>query len=627
MATARADRRLAAVLVADVAGYSRLVERDERGIVARLRDHRTELVMPLLAEHHGRIVKLTGDGAVCEFGSAVDAVECAACIQRGMAEREGSLPEAERIGFRIGINLGDLIHDEGDLYGDGVNIAARLEGIADPGGICVSRTVYEYVRGKVQLGFRALGPQRLKNLSEPVEAYQVVLAGGLLHVGRRPRRRHLLVVGTSVLLALFALASGGWWFLVRPARDETIPAGGKPTLAVLAFDNLSGDPAQDYFSDGIAEAILTALARSSHLSVTARNSSFVYKGGPADVKQVGRELGVRYLLEGSVQKAGDRVRVTAQLVDTHTGGHVWAERYDRPLGDIFAVQDEVTAAIAARLGASIERAEADLAKRKAPADLGAYDYYLQGRAKRLTSVKAQILEARELFKKAVELDPGFAPAYAELAHSYYTEVALRWDVPRRAEALAEGFAAARTAIALDPTLALAHLSMGNLSLRQHNYDEAVAWAERAMAFDPSDPENYAGLANIYSFIGRSADAVMLMRKAIELDPIYPPRYAMYLGRAYLLSRQPEAAAPYLRDAASRAPDYWPSSFYLAAACGQLGKSDEARAALAAARQYVEVVSVADFAMANDYRSGPEQDFLFEGLALAGLPRESTPRPE
>ena len=267
---------------------------------------------------------------------------------------------------------------------------------------------------------------------------------------------------------------------------------------------------------------------------------------------------MRYLLEGSVKRAGDRVRVTAQLVDARTGGHVWAEQYDRPLGDIFAVQDEVTAAIAARLGATIERAEADLARRKAPADLGAYDYYLQGRVKRLTSDKAQLLEARELFRKAVALDPGFAPAYAELAHSYYTEVALRWDPPRREEALAEGFALARKAIELDPTLPLAHLTMGNLHLRRHDYDEAAGWAERAVALGPSDPENYAGLANIYSFMGRAADALALMRKAVELDPNYPPRYGMYLGRAYLFTRQPEAAVPHLRDAASRAPDYWPA---------------------------------------------------------------------
>jgi TolB-like protein/Tfp pilus assembly protein PilF len=392
-------------------------------------------------------------------------------------------------------------------------------------------------------------------------------------------------------------------------------------MAVLAFDNLSGDPAQDYFSDGIAEEILTALARSPRLTVIARNSSFAYKGKPAGALEIGEALGVRYLLEGSVKRGGDRIRVTAQLVDARTGGHVWAEQYDRPLGDIFAVQDEVTAAIAARLGATIERAEADLARRKAPADLGAYDYYLQGRVKRVASDKAPQLEARELFRKAVALDPGFASAYAELAHSDYTEVALRWDPPRREEALTEGFALARKAIELDPELPLAHLTMGNLHLRRHDYDEAAGWAERAVALGPSDPENYVGLANIYSFMGRAAEALALMRKAVELDPAYPPRYGMYLGRAYLFTRRPEAAVPHLRDAASRAPDYWPAHLFLAAAYGHLGLPDEAAAALAAVRRQVRLASLRDADPADDYRAGPERDYYLEGLALAGLPRE------
>ena len=406
-----------------------------------------------------------------------------------------------------------------------------------------------------------------------------------------------------------------------PPERPALPLPDKPSLAVLPFENLSGDAEQGYFADGIVEDIITALSKVSGLFVIARNSSFAYRGKAVDVRQVGRELGVRYVLEGSVQKAGDRVRVTAQLVDARTGGHVWAERYDRPLGDIFAVQDEVTAAIAARLGATIERAEADLARRKAPADLGAYDYYLQGRMKRSTSDKAQLLEARELFQRVVALDPAFAPAYAELAHSYYTEVALRWDPPHREEALAEGFALARKAVELDPTLALAHLTMGNLHLRRHDYDEAAGWAERAIALGPNDPENYAGLANIYSFMGRAADALALMRKAIELDPNYPPRYGMYLGRAYLFTRQPEAAVLHLRDAASRAPDYWPAHLYLAAAYGHLGRADEAAAALAAVRRQTRLASLRDADPADDYRAGPEKDYFLQGLALAGLPRE------
>ena len=313
--------------------------------------------------------------------------------------------------------------------------------------------------------------------------------------------------------------------------------------------------------------------------------------------------------------------MTAQLIDARTNGHAWAERYDRPLGDTFAVQDEITASIAARLGAAIERAETDVGRRKAPADFSAYDLYLQGRAKQQTSAPAAILEGRELFRKAIALDPGFAPAYAELAHTYYREVALRWDLRHREEALVEGLELARKAAALDPALPLAHLTMGNLYLRRQNYEEAVRWGEAALALNPNDPENQAGLANIYSFVGRAADALPLMQRAITLDPSYPPLYAMYLGRAYLLTRQPEASLPYLRDGANRAPYFWPANLFLATAYGHLGRLREAAAALAAAQQFVKFTSVADYMANNDYKSGPERDCLIEGLAAAGLPRE------
>ena len=617
--SARPERRLAAILVADVAGYSRLMERDEAGTLARLNTHRKELVEPLLAEHHGRLIKLTGDGVLCEFPSAVDAVECAARIQRGMAERERDVPDDHRIRFRIGINLGDVICEEGDLYGDGVNIAARLEGLAEPGGICVSRTVHEYVRGKVPVTFQALGARRVKNISEPVEAYRVNLAD--VPSPRRyniPRRR--LLANFTACLLLLAMAGAGW-FWQRSQDRVALTLSGKPSVAVLAFDNLSGDPAQDYFSDGISDEILTALARSPKLAIIARNSSFAYKGKPADATEIGRALGVRYLLQGSVRSAGDRIRVTAQLIDARTGAHVWAEKYDRPIGDIFAVQDEITATIAARLGATIERAEVDAGRRKAPADLAAYDYYLQGRAKELTQEKTSILEARELFQKAIELDPDFAAAYAELAHSYYLEVALRWDPPRRAEAIAKGFEFARKAVSLDPSLSFAHMTMGNLHLRRHEYDEAVRWAERAVELSPNNPENYAGLANIYSFVGRSRDAVSLMRKAIELDPNYPPRYSMYIGRAHVLAGEPAAAVPYLQDAVSRSPDFWPAHLFLASAYGHLGRLSEAKTALAAVQRYAGFTSIKDYAAGTDYKEGPEKDYVLEGLTLAGMPPE------
>lgn len=380
-AATRPERRLAAILIMDVAGYSRLMEADERGTHERLTRHREQLAEPLVAEHGGRVVKLMGDGTLCEFASAVDAVECAAHIQQGMVGREVNVAEGERIRFRIGINLGDVIREPGgDLYGDGVNIAARLEQLAEPGGICVSRTVYDHAHGKVAVGFRALGLQRVKNISQAVETYSLDLAGVPARRRRRiPRRSVLMAVAAGLLLAL---AAGGWWLQGRWGDRGFVPLPGRPSIAVLAFDNLSGDASQDYFSDGIAEEILTALGRSAYLSVIARNSSFAFKGKATDVKEIGHELGVLYVLEGSVKRDGERVRVTAHLADARTGDQIWAEHYDRPLGDIFALQDEIAATTAARLGATIERTEAEMARRKAPGDLGAYDYYLQGRAKR-----------------------------------------------------------------------------------------------------------------------------------------------------------------------------------------------------------------------------------------------------
>ena len=582
----RAERRLAAILAADVVGYSRLMAADERGTHARLKALRQDFIEPKVAEHHGRIVKLMGDGALVEYASVVDAVQCAAEIQRGIAERNADIPRDRRIEFRIGINLGDVIFDGGDIYGDGVNIAARLESLAEPGGICVSELVRLSTETKLDLQFEDLGEQQVKNIGRPIRIWRWRASG-------QP-----------------AAATGPF------PRSHN-----KASIAVLPFTNMSGDPEQNYFSDGITEDIITELSRFRSLAVIARNSSFRYKNQSPTIQDVGRQLGVEYVVEGSVRKAGSRIRVTVQLIDTRTGGHVWAERYDRPLGDTFAMQDEITASIAARLGAAIERAEADAGGRKAPADFGAYDFYLQGRAKRPAEAKTPQLEARELFRKAVEIDPGFAPAYAELARTYYTEIALQWDPQHRAEALAKGFEFARKAVALDQTLPVAHLIMGDLHLRRHDYEEAVVWAERAIALNPNDPDNYAALANIKTFMGKSAEALPLMRKAIDLDPNYPPLYDMYIGRAYLAARQPAAAVPHLRRCTSRMPDHWPAQLFLAAAYGQLGQLADAGAALAAARRYIKIDSVQDYAKGTAWKSGPESDYVFEGMALAGLSRD------
>src|SRR6202521_2781761 len=375
-------RRLAAILAADVAGYSRLMGADEEGTHERLKAHRRALVDPKITEHRGRIVKTTGDGMLVEFASVVDAVRCAVEVQRGMAERNAEVPQEQRIEFRIGINVGDIILDGGDIFGDGVNVAARLEGLAEPGGICLSGDAQRQVRGKLDVVFEDAGEQRLKNIAWPVRVFRVRPAGAAANA--------------------------------RPA----LALPDKPSIAVLPFQNLSGDPEQEYFADGMVEDIITALSRFRNLFVISRNSSFTYKGHAVDVKQVGRELGVRYVLEGSVRKAANRVRITAQLIDAATGAHLWADRFDGGLEDIFSLQDQVTASVVGAIAPKLEQAEIERAKRKPTESLDAYDYYLRGIASVNLGTRDANAEALRLFYRASELDPDFATAYGMAAWCY-----------------------------------------------------------------------------------------------------------------------------------------------------------------------------------------------------------------
>jgi TolB-like protein/class 3 adenylate cyclase len=386
------ERRLAAILAADVAGYSRLMGANEEGALAQLKSVRKALVDPTIAAHRGRIVKTTGDGMLVEFASAVDAVRNAVEIQRSMAAQNTAVPQDQRIEFRIGIHVGDIIIDDNDIFGDGVNIAARLEGIAEPGGVCMSDDAYRQVRGKVEIACDDMGPQPLKNIAEPMRTWRVRLTGQIPS----------------------AVQSGS-----AVSQPQALPLPDKPSIAVLPFQNMSGDPEQDYFADGMAEDIITALSRFKALFVIARNSSFTYKGRAVDVKQVGRELGVRYVLEGSVRKAANRVRITGQLVDTATGGHLWAERFDGGLGDIFDLQDQVTESVVGAIAPAVEKAEIERAKRKPTESLDAYALYLRGLARFYQFANRQANgEALRLFNSAIELDPDFAAAYGRAAACY-----------------------------------------------------------------------------------------------------------------------------------------------------------------------------------------------------------------
>src|SRR5215468_3247157 len=406
----RVERKLAAILAADVAGYSRLMGVDEAGTLAQLKAHRRELIDPKIAEHRGRVVKTTGDGILIEFPSVVEAVGCAVELQQSMSERNSDVPGDHRIEFRVGINLGDIIIDGDDIHGDGVNIAARLEAMAEPGMVCLSAAAWEQVRGKVPFGADDLGEHQLKNIERPVRVFRIT-SGASTTVTRKP-----------------------------------LPLPDKPSIAVLPFQNLSGDPEQEYFADGMVEDIITALSRYRWLFVIARNSSFTYKGRAVDVKQVARELGVRYVLEGSVRKAASRVRIAGQLIDGSTGAHLWADRFEGALEDIFDLQDQVTASVVGAIAPRLEQAEIERAKRKPTESLDAYDYYLRGMASSYRWTKEGFSEALRMFYRAIELDPDFASAHGAAAWCYCLRKVSGWMTDREQER-AETEMLARRAVA------------------------------------------------------------------------------------------------------------------------------------------------------------------------------------
>ena len=406
----RVERRLTAVLAADVAGYSRLMGRDEEGTLASSSPSGKTLVDPAIAAHRGRIVKTTGDGMLAEFASAVDAARCAIEVQRGMAERNAGVPQELRIEFRIGIHVGDIIIDENDIFGDGVNIAARLEGIAESGGVCISDDAHRQIRGKVDIVFDDMGPQTFKNIAEPMRAWRMQTAQGLS----------------------FDVSEGN----VSAGSAQPLALPDKPSIAVLPFQNMSGDPEQEYFADGMVEDIITALSRFKSLFVIARNSSFTYKGKAVDIKQVGRELGVRYVLEGSVRKAGSRVRITGQLIEAATGGHLWADKFDGALEDVFGLQDQITASVVGLIAPTLEQAEIERARRKPTDRLDSYDFYLRGMA--LANKRGSLTEAREFFRKAFERDPEYGAAYAMAAWTLMMQQSIG-GVPLTAETRADAF--------------------------------------------------------------------------------------------------------------------------------------------------------------------------------------------
>jgi adenylate cyclase len=536
----RVERRLAAILAADVVGYSRLMGVAEEGTHAALKELRREVFDPKIARHHGRIVKLTGDGFLAEFASVVDAVRCAVEAQRAMSDCNTTVSADRRIEFRIGINLGDIIIEDEDIYGDGVNIAARLEALAEPGGICVSKVVRDQVRDKLDLVFDDQGERQVKNIVRPIHVYRVLVAGG------------------------------------APAMS-LLRVPDRPSVAVLPFTNMSVDPEQEFFADGIAEDVITALSRYPSLFVIARNSSFTYKGRAVDVKQIGRELGVRYLLEGGLRKSGSRIRVTAQLVEAETGNHVWAERYDRDLADIFGVQDEITERVTVAVAPAVDDAELHRAMRKTPENLDAWAAYQRGLWHLGKATANDYAVAETLFQRAMDLDPNFADGYCGLALAQI-HAALGFQSRDLADVLNSAEPLARQAVAIDGNNAAARSALSFALLARGDFSGAVAEAERALALSPNLAVGYWRRGHALVVWGRPQEGLADLRTSLRLEPrgsmLAPRLHHVAIGLYY--SGAYEDAAEAARQAIRSFPDYPLPYRWLAAALGQLGQIEEAR---------------------------------------------------
>ncbi|MHC4406413.1 MAG: adenylate/guanylate cyclase domain-containing protein [Planctomycetota bacterium] len=491
------ERRLAAIMAADVVGYSRLIRADEEGTIAALMALRADLIDPRIAEHNGRIVKLMGDGMLAEFPSVVDAMRAAVETQRAVAERNADLPEEKRIEFRVGINLGDVVIDGDDIQGDGINVAARLEGLAEPGGICVSGSVHEQVRDKVDIAFEDLGEQEVKNIDRPVQVWRWVKDDKVACAG--------------------------------PLRaSEPLPLPRKPSVVVLPFENMSGDPEQEYFSDGISEDIITGLSQMRGIFVIARNSAFTYKGRGVDVKRVGLDLGVRYVLEGSVRRSGNRIRVTAQLIDADTGIHVWADRYDGTIEDVFALQDEITANVITAVGPEITLAEIQRARGKRSESFDAWDRYLQALQGFYAVNKAGYEEATALLEEAIELDPRFSTAYATLARCHAYAGFHGWGHSAH-EVIAKAEEFARQSVALDENDPFGHLALGQVLIFNSDPGRAVNELKRALELSPNLSIAHELLSNALAFLGRSEEALAAAERANRGSPRDPERYVWYVG--------------------------------------------------------------------------------------------------
>jgi adenylate cyclase len=623
-------RKLAAILSADAVGYSRLMAEDETATVKTMASYR-EIMSSLIKQHRGRVVDSPGDNVLAEFSSVVDAVQCAVAMQNEFQARNAKLPENRRMEFRIGINLGDVIDEEDRLYGDGVNIAARLESMADPGGICVSKTAFDQIETKLPLGYEYLGEQSVKNIPKPVGAYRVLMkpdAAGKVIGEKRFLGRFSRKTAIAAIIVLLMVAGGmvGWNIYlhqskkVEPASVEKMvfPLPEKPSIAVLPFTNIGDDPDQEYFSDGITEEIITALSKIPKLFVIARNSTFTYKGKSVKIQQVSEELGVQYVVEGSVRRADDRVRITAQLIDALTGHHVWAEKYDRQVKDIFAVQDEITKKIITALQIELTEGEQAHVYASGTDNLEAYLKAMEANWLNSQSSKEGILKARKLAEEAIVLDPKYAFAYRVLGSNHGVSLVVGMSKNPR-ESLKQALELFRKAIELDDSLATAHSSLGIYSMYARQYDTALAEGKRAIELQPNLPDVVISYATILSWLGKPEEAIPFFKEGLRLTPKPPTAYLRLFAGALRDSGQYEAAIAQAQKATEQEPNDLISWVALVSSLSLEGREEDARTA---AKEILRIKP--NFSIASYEKRAPQKDRATvkrfgDALRAAGLP--------
>jgi adenylate cyclase len=630
MTTQEVKRKLAAILSADVKGYSRLMGEDEEWTVRTLSAHR-EIMRGLIQQHRGRIVDAPGDNVLAEFASVVDAVQCSVEIQQVLRAKNAVLPENRRMEFRIGINLGDVIEEGEQIYGDGVNIAARLEGLAEAGGICISESAYQQIENKLPLRYDYLGEHEVKNIAKPVRVYRARIEPEAvppkLGEKKRPARKGLskavlTIIAIIVIAGLVAL----YQFILRPPPSKTVvaskermalPIPEKPSIAVLPFVNMSEDKSQEYFSDGLTEEIITALSKTPKLFVIARNSSSVYKGKTVNVQQVSRELGVKYVLEGSVRRSGNQLRITAQLIDATTGSHLWAERYDRELKDIFATQDEITMKILTSLQVRLTEGEMTRMYAKGTNSLDAYLLFLQGWKETGSMNKDSNFLGRQMAEKAIALDPKFAIAYNLLATTYMNEVVLGLsDDPRLS--LKRAMELTQKAIALDNSLSWPHALLGWIYTLTMQHDKGIAECEQAVNLEPNSAISYFYLSLALKYAGRPKEAITMAKEAIRLNPIPPGFYYQNLTHLYCLMGQYEEAIAVGKEATRVEPNNFTVRAFLTVAYSLHGREKEARIEAAEVLRINPKFRVDSWAKTIPFKNEADRELTIGALRKADL---------